>query len=70
VLEKKPAAWNVARRSRFPHRHPGAGRDPVAISLDCRCSAWRRLSNVATAMRRGRYWVPACAGMTASYGAF
>ena len=29
-------------------RHPGAGRDPVAVRLD----------------RALRYWVPACAGMT------
>ncbi|GAB2791636.1 hypothetical protein GCM10027021_12880 [Dyella kyungheensis] len=41
-----------------PIRHPGAGRYPVT-----RCGVF------ATTMR-GRYWIPACAGMTSSKVAF
>jgi hypothetical protein len=46
----------------FPHRHCGAGRNPVAWP-QVFAGPYKGVPAIATALRY-RYWIPACAGMT------
>jgi len=45
-------------------RHPGAGRDPVAGAFDFRRGLQKQKPAGPHIDARGRYWIPACAGMT------